>query len=86
MNTGRAVDDQLRKLINCIFEVHSDTSIDCEQCCNQFNCLVELVTDGADISTLLPAVQEHLSCCADCREEFQALMSIIEAENQGLQT
>ncbi len=77
-------DNNLNKLIKHIFDTHSDGGIDCEECCKQFNCLVELVANGAELSQLLPAVEQHISCCRDCREEYQALLSIVMAENQGL--
>jgi hypothetical protein len=80
------VDDNLHKLINCIFDTHSDGGLDCEECCKQFNCLVELVATGAKVRQILPAVEAHLSCCPDCREEFQALLSIVAADSQGLLT
>lgn len=78
------MDDQLRKLINCIFDAHLDAIIDCETCGAQFNCLAEMVAGGANLHELLPAVEEHLACCLDCREEYNALLAIIRAENQGL--
>lgn len=80
------MDDNLQKLINCIFDTHSDGGIDCEQCCKEFNCLVEMVATGAELRQLLPAVEAHITCCADCREEYQALLSIIMAENGGMLT
>jgi hypothetical protein len=80
------VDDHLQKLINSIFDTHQDGGMDCEQCCRQFNCLVEMVAAGTQLRDLLPAVEEHLACCRDCREEYQALLSIILAENNGLLT
>ena len=79
-------DKNLQKLIDNIFDTHSDGGIDCEECCQQFNCLVELVTAGTELRELLPAVEAHIRCCSDCREEYQALLSIIRAENQGLLT
>ncbi len=83
---GEIVDEKLRTLINCIFDTHVDGDISCEECCKQFNCLVDLVANGAEPNQLLPAVQQHISCCKDCREEYQALLSIVVAENQGLLT
>ncbi len=80
------MDDQLRKLIDCIFDAHLDTIIDCETCGRQLNCLAEAVAAGVDPRDLLPAVEEHIVCCVDCREEFEALLAIIRAENQGLIT
>ena len=76
-------DERIKRLITAIFTVHQETSIDCETCAQQFDCLVELVSRGANLRELLPAVEEHLDCCADCREEFDALMAIIHAENEG---
>ena len=76
-------DERIKRLINAIYTVHQDTSIDCETCSAQLDCLVELVAQGGDLRELLPAVEEHLECCADCREEFNALMAIIHAESDG---
>lgn len=78
------MDEQLRKLIDCIFDAHLDVIIDCETCGTQFNCLAEMVAGGVPPTQLLLAVEEHIACCPDCREEFEALLSIIQAENQGL--
>jgi hypothetical protein len=81
--SSNAVDEQLRKLINCIFDSHLDTIIDCETCSQQFVCLADLVASGIDTAQLLPAVQEHIDCCPDCFEEFHALVTVLSAENQG---
>jgi hypothetical protein len=58
--------------------------VDCETCGEQIDCLAELVAGGYDAKTLLPAVQAHLECCRDCREEFEALLAILRAEQSGL--
>jgi len=77
------VDEQLQKLIKAIFEEHQDGDIDCETCSQQLNCLAELVATGAELRQLLPAVEAHLRCCGDCREEYQALLCILRAEING---
>ncbi len=76
-------EERMKRLLNAIFAVHQETTIDCETCSGQFDCLVELVGRGGDLRELWPAVEEHLACCADCREEFNALMAIIHAESDG---
>lgn len=82
-----SVDDQLHKLIACIFDQHADNDpIDCETCGLQFHRLAELVASGASVHELLPEVQQHLACCSECSEEFHALLSIIVAQNKGLVT
>jgi hypothetical protein len=74
--------DQLDKLLQSILRAHED-GMDCETCNSEFECLAEQVAAGGDIHALLPAVEAHLVCCADCREEFEALVSILRAENGG---
>jgi hypothetical protein len=81
---GAMVEEQLRKVLNMIFDTHLDSMIDCETCESQFNCLAEMVAAGADLHTLLPAVEEHLACCPDCREEFECLLAMIRAQNSSL--
>jgi hypothetical protein len=74
------VDDKLRVLIDLIFNTHLDTIIDCETCAEQFHSLAELVAGGANAAELLPAVEEHLRCCRDCREEFEFLVAMLKAD------
>jgi hypothetical protein len=76
--------DHLRKLLDCIFSIHEGGAVDCEICEQQLECLAEKVAAGAERSELLRAVETHLCVCGDCREEFNALLSIIRAENMGL--
>ncbi len=74
--------DHFNKLLQCILAAHEDDQMSCEVCTEQFDCLAEQVAAGADMHVLLPAVEKHLSCCPDCREEFEALVSIIRAEDE----
>lgn len=76
--------ESLHKLVQSIFTVHEDGgAIVCEDCGCQLDYIAELAAAGADLHTLLPAVEAHLQCCADCREEFEALLCIIRAQNAG---
>lgn len=78
-------EERLKRLLTAIFTVHqSEEQMDCETCSQQLDCLVELVNSGANLRELLPAVEEHLRCCPDCNEEFQALTAIIRAESNGV--
>ncbi|MCA9902543.1 MAG: hypothetical protein KC547_01695 [Anaerolineae bacterium] len=72
----------LHKLVESIFTVHADENeIDCEGCGCQIDHLAELVAAGANLRELLPAVEAHLRCCTDCREEFEALVAIIRSQD-----
>lgn len=37
---------------------------------------------GEAVSHLMPKVQQHLELCPDCREEYEALLMAMEAENE----
>lgn len=74
--------NQLFAMVEAIFAAH-ENEIDCEGCDAEMPHLVELMEAGEDPTLLLPAVQEHLTMCKDCREEFEALLTIVKAENAG---
>lgn len=80
------VDDQLRKLVYAIFEQHQEEDVGCDSCSQQLHCLWSLVQTGVAICDVLPAVEEHLRCCPDCREEFDAFISVMRADDAGLTT
>ncbi len=74
--------DRFQKLIECLSSVHEDGGIDCGAAGKEFECLAEQAVLGADIHFILPQVAAHIDCCADCREEYDALVTILQAENQ----
>ena len=74
---------QLLAIVETIFAVHAE-EIDCDDCDAAMPHLVELLNAGEDPTLLLPAVQDHLDKCKDCREELEALLAIVRAENAGL--
>lgn len=38
----------------------------------------EMVANGVDAAEIMPLVQQHLEMCADCREEFEALLRVLQ--------
>lgn len=74
-------EEQLRKIIDCIFISHQEDPMDCETCGSQIECLAEKVAGGANLHDLWPEVEGHLACCKDCFEEFHAMVCILKAEN-----
>jgi hypothetical protein len=74
--------DRFRKLVECLSTVYRDGGVDCATAGRQFDCLAEQAVMGADIHMLLPHVAAHIDHCPDCREEYEALVSIIRAEHE----
>ncbi len=73
--------EELQKLLDSIFNIHMGGSeIDCDGCDLQIAYLAERVANGATLHELLPAMEAHLHCCADCREAFEALVAVIRAQ------
>lgn len=73
---------RLLQLVEQILLMH-EAEVDCLTCGEQIDCLAELAAVGHDPKKLLPAVVAHLECCPDCREEFEALVCILRAQQSG---
>jgi hypothetical protein len=76
---------EFKKLLECIFSSYQDGDIDCQSCCEQFDCLAEMAASGAAPKDMLPAVEAHLSYCRDCRELYEAVVAVIRAEQMAEQ-
>ncbi|HUN10017.1 MAG TPA: hypothetical protein PLQ56_25660 [Aggregatilineales bacterium] len=73
----------LHKLIAEMVVAHQDDPMCCADCECNLERLAEMVARGASLHDLMPGVEYHLQCCSDCREEFQALVCILQAELKG---
>lgn len=71
-------------LIECISYVHQEGAINCASCDEQFHCWAEKAARGEDLRVILPDVVAHLEVCPECREEFDAILCILRAEQAGL--
>ena len=56
-----------------------DDEIDCAECFEQVDQFVEMELAGKNAAEALPLVQDHLDRCGDCREEFEALRTALQA-------
>ena len=76
--------DQLGKMFDFIANAPSDEEIiamDCNDNCEQIAQLAEQVANGAELSEILPELQKFMNYWGHCREEFEALVAVIKAEN-----
>ncbi|MCY4021308.1 MAG: hypothetical protein OXG39_18015 [Chloroflexi bacterium] len=75
--------DQLGKLVDFIVNAPADESLikmDCNDCCEKITQLAEQVANGADINEILPEMKKFMHYWGDCREEFEALVAVIQRE------
>ncbi len=68
--------DQVKKLVRDVLDSRPD-EIGCEECLEQLDRFVEMTLAGQDISAAMPLVQHHLEQCRCCREEFEALSTVV---------
>jgi hypothetical protein len=50
----------------------------CNECFGQMDRFVEVTLAGKSAAEAMPLVQDHLSRCRDCREEFEALLAALQ--------
>jgi hypothetical protein len=55
-----------------------DDEFDCERCLQQVAEFADRVLMGRSIPAGMEAIAQHLSVCAECREEFEALLRALD--------
>ena len=78
VRNGRLSPGALKKLIQQL-EKTQEIEYTCEEVLRLLDQFAEAVMRGEDAARLMPLVQHHLEMCADCREEFEALLRILQA-------
>ncbi len=56
-----------------------ENELACDEVFALLDYYVELELRGEDVARLLPLVKKHLEKCRDCREEYEALMRMLNA-------
>ena len=57
-------------------------ALGCEECFEFLDRCADLIEAGQDIAEVYPEVKKHLADCVCCEEEFEALLSALEAVQQ----
>jgi hypothetical protein len=70
--------DMLVKVMHMV-EQTEDIELSCDELLELIDRYTELVVRGEDAASMYPLVKKHLDGCGDCREEFEALMRILES-------
>ena len=61
-------------------EATEAVELSCDEILHLMDECAEAALRGGDILALMPIFQHHLDMCADCREEFEALLRILRAQ------
>jgi len=75
---GKFSPEALRKMVAQL-ENTQDVELTCDEVLALLDQYSEAYLRGEDVARLLPLVQHHLGMCADCQEEFEALLRILQA-------
>jgi hypothetical protein len=54
-----------------------EAEIGCDECFERLDNFAESELSGVEASAAMPLVSDHLEKCADCRSEFEALLTAL---------
>jgi hypothetical protein len=64
------------KLVRVVAETR-EAEIGCDECFERLDSFAETELSGVEASAAMPLVGDHLEKCADCRSEFEALLTAL---------
>ncbi len=73
--------DQAKKMLRMI-EKTQDEELSCDEVFELLAVYAEKAARGEDVGDLFPLVEHHLEMCPDCREEYEAVMRILEQRTE----
>jgi hypothetical protein len=73
--------DQAKKMLRMI-EKTQDEELSCDEVSELLGVYAEKAARGEDVGDLFPLVEHHLELCPDCREEYEAVMRILEKRTE----
>jgi len=62
-----------------MLELTEENEYSCDDVFRLLDQYSEMVARGENASELMPLIKHHLDLCKDCLEEYEALMSILQA-------
>jgi len=73
--------DQAEKMLRMI-EHTQEEELSCDEVFELLDVYAEMAARGEDVRELFPLVEHHLEMCPDCREEYEAVMRILEKRTE----
>ena len=80
----QGADSNLGHLVDFVLNAPADETLikmDCNDCCEHIARLADQVAKGADLDDILPEMQKFMRYWSDCREEFEALVAVLQREH-----
>jgi hypothetical protein len=71
---GRLTSKEVRALLDAV-RATRDVEIGCDDCLARISSYCETELAGKEAPEALRLVREHLEACAECQEEYRALLS-----------
>jgi len=68
----------VRAMAHMLQHTH-ENELTCDEVHHLLDQFADLVSQGEDAGHLMPLVEQHLDLCAECREEYEALLRVLEA-------
>jgi hypothetical protein len=68
----------LKQMIRAVIATHPD-EIGCDDCFDELDRFVEMTLAGKNATEVIPLVEDHLLRCHNCREEFEALLTVLRS-------
>ena len=72
----------LEKVLHML-ELTQQDELACEDVYAVLDQFVEAAQRGENVLTLMPLVRQHLDLCPDCREEYEALLQMLQRSHLG---
>ena len=78
INPQNKEQEMMKKIVTMIEQTKAD-EISCDDVFDLLDEYAEMVLDGKNAAELMPLIKHHLDMCGACREEYEALLSILQA-------
>jgi hypothetical protein len=72
------IPEEFQKILYMI-ENTQEVELPCDDVYYLLDQYTEVFTEGKDVKELMPLVEHHIDICPDCREEFEALLRVLQA-------
>lgn len=76
--TAQVPEQTSMKMLLRSIAMTEEQELSCDEVYALVDQFAEIVKRGEDGSLLMPLVQKHLNMCPDCREEYEALLKMME--------